>query len=54
MSPYPMISFHQCRGQVLNAEMMSNIVDVELILEGIKYSLKVARIQLTGIYSIIS
>ena len=36
------------RGQVLNAEMISNLVDVELILDGIKYSVKVARVQLTG------
>ena len=36
------------RGQVLNAEMISNLVDVELILEGIKYSVKVSRIQHTG------
>ena len=35
---------------MLNAEMISNVVDVELILEGIKYSVKVSRVQLTGIY----
>ena len=44
---------HLERGQVLNAEMISNQVDVELILEGIKYSVKVSRVQLTGkVYSI--
>ena len=31
------------RGQVMNAEMLSNVVDVELISEGVKYSLKVQR-----------
>jgi biotin carboxylase/biotin carboxyl carrier protein len=35
------------RGQVMNAEMISNVVDIELINEGIKYSLKVSRIQPT-------
>ena len=29
------------RGQVMNAEMLSNVVDVELLYEGIKYVLKV-------------
>ena len=43
-------SFSHCRGQVLNAEMISNVVDVELILDGIKYSVKVSRVQHTGIY----
>lgn len=27
----------------MNAEMLSNVVDVELISEGVKYSLKVQR-----------
>ncbi len=38
-------SFIHCggyRGQVMNAEMMSNVVDIELIQDGIKYSLKVS------------
>ena len=42
------------RGQVMNAEMMSNVVDVELIYEGIRYSLKVSRVQPTGINPILS
>ena len=32
----------------MNAEMMSNVVDVELIYEGIRYSLKVSRLQPTS------
>ena len=28
----------------MNAEMMSNVIDVELIQDSIKYALKVARI----------
>ncbi len=32
----------------MNAEMMSNLVDVELIYEGIKYPVKVSRLQPTG------
>ena len=36
------------RGQVMNAEMMSNVVDVEFIYEGSRYSLKVSRLQPTG------
>ncbi|XP_069475531.1 acetyl-CoA carboxylase 2 [Ambystoma mexicanum] len=35
------------RGQVLPADTLLNIVDVELIFEGIKYTLKVARQSLT-------
>ena len=36
-------SSSSCRGQVMNAEMLSNVVDVELISEGVKYSLKVQK-----------
>ena len=36
------------RGQVMNAEMLSNVVDVEVIYEGIRYPLKVSRLQPTG------
>lgn len=36
------------RGQVMNAEMISNVVDIELIQEGILYSLKVSRINPTA------
>ena len=32
-----------CRGQVMNAEMLSNTVDVELICDHMKYSLTVSR-----------
>ena len=32
----------------MNAEMMSNVVDVELIYEGVRYSLKVSRVQPTS------
>ncbi|XP_078523505.1 acetyl-CoA carboxylase 2 isoform X2 [Lissotriton helveticus] len=35
------------RGQVLPADTLLNIVDVELIFEGVKYTLKVARQSLT-------
>uniref|UniRef100_A0A1X7VP53 Uncharacterized protein n=1 Tax=Amphimedon queenslandica TaxID=400682 RepID=A0A1X7VP53_AMPQE len=35
------------RGQVMNAEMISNVVDIELISDSIKYSLKVSRIRPT-------
>lgn len=43
--PFPssLSSPSTCRGQVMNAEMLSNVVDVELISEGLKYSLKVQR-----------
>ena len=37
-----------CRGQVMNAELLSNVVDVELIYSGVKYILKVSRVQPTG------
>ena len=36
------------RGQVMNAELLSNVVDVELIYSGIKYSLKASRVQPTS------
>jgi len=32
----------------MNAEMLSNVVDVELIYEGLRYSIKVSRMQPTG------
>ena len=36
------------RGQVMNAELLSNVVDVELIYSGVKYSLKASRVQPTS------
>ncbi|XP_064397695.1 acetyl-CoA carboxylase-like isoform X2 [Halichondria panicea] len=35
------------RGQVMNAELLSNVVDVELIYSGVKYTLKASRVQPT-------
>ena len=43
-----------CRGQVMNAEMMSNVVDIELIQDGIKYSLKVSLTQSTIFFHLLS
>ncbi len=36
------------RGQVMNAELLSNVVDVELIYSGVKYTLKASRVQPTS------
>ncbi len=36
------------RGQVMNAELLSNVVDVELIYSGFKYSLRASRVQPTS------
>ena len=36
----------------MNAEMLSNVVDVELIADTVKYSLKVSRLQPT-VYALI-
>lgn len=32
----------------MNAEMLSNEVDVDLIIEGVKYSLKVGGVSISG------
>ena len=39
------------RGQVMNAELLSNVVDVELIYSGVKYSLRASRVQPTSTLS---
>ena len=46
---YTAFSMIKFRGQVMNAEMLSNVVDVELLYEGVKYVLKVPCI----LYSVI-
>ncbi|KAL5475565.1 hypothetical protein EMCRGX_G025395 [Ephydatia muelleri] len=40
------------KGQVMNAEMLSNVVDVELIHAGTKYTLKVSRVQ-PSVYAVV-
>lgn len=35
----------------MNAEMMANVVDVDLISDGVRYSLKVSKIQPTGAHT---